>query len=54
MLLTHSALMIFDNPDEEDTDSSDKPEKHEEHEEPDDVPEKETKPVDEPVDESNK
>ena len=46
------SLDDFDNPDEEDTDSSDKPEKPEEHEEPDDVPEKETKPVEEPVDES--
>ena len=46
------SLDDFDNPDEEDTDFSDKPEKPEEHEEPDDVPEKETKPVEEPVDES--
>lgn len=42
----------FDDPDEEDTDSSDEPEKPEEHEEPDNVPEKEIKPVEEPVDES--
>ena len=46
------SLDDFDDPDEEDTDSSDEPEKPEEHEEPDDVPEKETKPVEEPVDES--
>lgn len=41
------SLDDFDDPDEEDTDSSDEPEKPEEHEEPDNVPEKEIKPVDE-------
>lgn len=46
------SLDDFDDPDEEDTDSSDEPEKPEEHEEPDNVPEKEIKPVEEPVDES--